>query len=180
MALHLVTGFRGAAHITAADQGAYNAGVIGPGEYVLQTGQQLAAQIISNNKIRILDGDLVIQGRHINLQKDTYEEVTITNGLQSMFRRDLIVVRYTKDPNTGVEDTEFAVIQGTSTEGAASDPEYTQGDILSGKCLLHEMPLYRVCLSGLTVTDVIALYRVIPSIGDGWVLDQDDDITITA
>ena len=151
MGLHLVTGYAGKAHIASADQGAFNAGVFGEGEYVMNTGKQLSAQVISNNQIRIFDGDIIMQGRHINLKKDTFEDVAIANGLQGLNRNDLIVIRYTKDANTGVESIALAVLQGVSTEGTASDPSYTEGDILSGECLLHEMPLYRVPLTGLNV-----------------------------
>lgn len=159
MSLHLVTGFRGSAHITSADQGAFNAGVVGSGDYVMETGKQFEAQVISNNQIRVLDGNISMQGRHICLKKNTFEDVVIANGLQGMNRNDLIVVRYTKDANTGVEDVVIAVIQGVSTDADASDPTYTTGDILSGECLLHEMPLYRVPLNGLNVGELVPLFN---------------------
>lgn len=166
MALHLVTGFKGSAHITSADQGAFNAGVVGTGEYVMKTGNQLSAQIVSNNQIRILDGDIVMQGRHINLKKDTHEDVAIANGLSGLNRNDLIVLRYTKDANTGVESIALAVLQGVSTESTANDPSFTKGDVLSGECLLNEMPLFRVQLSGLNINKVVPLFTVVESMDD--------------
>lgn len=161
MALHLVTGYGGSAHITSADQGAFNAGLIGSGEYVMNSGNKFAASVISSNTVRILDGDLLMQGRHVTLKKDTYEEVTINNGLQAMNRNDIIVARYTKDSSTGVENVTFAVIQGIAVEGTASDPEITTGDILAGDCLLHEMPLWRIPLTGLTVGTPVKLFSTI-------------------
>jgi hypothetical protein len=166
MSLHLVTGYAGKAHVTSADQGAFNAGVVGTSEYVMGTGFQLSAQVISNNQIRIFDGDIMMQGRHICLKKDTYEDVAIANGLQGLNRNDLIVLRYTKDANTGVESIAFAVLQGVSTEGTASDPVHTTGDILSGECLLSEMPLYRVPLTGLNVGELVPLFTVVDSMAD--------------
>lgn len=160
MALDLVTGYKGAAHITAEDIGAFNAGVFGSGEYVLTSGNKLAASVISNNTVRILDGDLVIQGRHVTLKKDTYEEVTIENGETGMNRKDLIVARYTKDSTNGIENVVFAVIKGEFSDSEASDPEHTTGDILSGGCTLHEMPLYRITLTGLNVGEPEALFAV--------------------
>lgn len=162
MSLHLITGFKGSAHITSADQGAFNASVCGAGDYVLESGNKLSASVISNNLIRILDGDILMQGRHICLKRDTYEEVSISNGLQGLNRNDLIVARYTKDANTGVEDVSFVVLQGVSTEGKASDPEHTVGDIFAGD-ILHEMPLYRVSLTGLNVEAVVPLFSTITS-----------------
>lgn len=148
--MEIVTGCRGQAHITAAQAGAFNAGILGTGAYVLENGEQLAATVITNNLIRISDGDIVMQGRHVTIDKGTYEEVQIANGLSGMNRNDLIVVRYSKESTTGIEDAKLVVIQGVSTEGIAQDPEYIQGSILSGD-LVTDMPLYRIKLNGLTI-----------------------------
>lgn len=156
--MEIVTGYRGQAHITAAQTGAFNAGMFGQGEYVMENGEQLSAAIITNNLIRISDGDIVMQGRHITIAKGAYEEVQIANGLAGMNRNDLIVVRYSKDSTTGIEDARLLVIQGVSTEGAAQDPEYQQGDILAGD-LEADMPLYRIRLSGLNVEEPECLFE---------------------
>lgn len=169
MALDLVTGYKGEAHITAENVGAFNAGVFGSGEYVLNSGNKLAASLTSNNTVKILDGDLVMHGRHITLKKGTFEEVTIENGVSGENRNDLIVARYTKDSNTGVENVSFAVIKGASTAGVATDPEYTTGDILSGDCTLHEMPLYRVTLTGLTAGAPEALFKFVNCFNNGFI-----------
>lgn len=160
MALDLVTGYKGTAHITAEDVGAFNAGVLGSGEYVMNTGNKFAASLVSSNTVKLLDGDLVMQGRHVTLKRNTFEELTIENGENGMNRNDLIVARYTKDGNTGIEKVELAVIKGTPTANEATDPEYTTGDIVSGDCTLHEMPLYRISLSGWTVGEPEALFSV--------------------
>ena len=144
MALHLVTGYKGTAHISAEDVGAFNAGTFGSGEYVLVNGNMFAVESITNNNLKILDGDAMMQGRHITLKAGTYEDVTIANGEVGKNRNDLIVIRYTKDAQTGVENASFAVVQGEASIGTPTDPEITTGDILSGNCLIHEMPLYRI------------------------------------
>lgn len=159
MALDLVTGYKGAAHITAEDIGAFNAGIMGSGDWVLTSGNKFAASLISNNTVKILDGDLIIQGRHVCLKKNTYEEVIIENGETDKNRNDLIVARYTKDSTNGIENVEFAVIKGENSASEASDPEYTTGDILSGGCTLHEMPLYRIKLNGLTVGEPEVMFQ---------------------
>ena len=51
MSVHLVTGYQGQAHITSADQGAFNAGCVGEGEYVFATGNMLCANIVTTNTI---------------------------------------------------------------------------------------------------------------------------------
>lgn len=159
MSLHLVTGYAGKAHVTSADQGAFNASIYGAGDIVFEVGKQFDVSVISNNLIRILDGEILMQGRHVILKRNTYEEVTIANGLQGLNRNDLIVARYTKDASTGVENVAFVVIQGVSTDGNASDPEYTTGNILEGNCLLHDMPLYRIPLNGLNIGTPVKLFN---------------------
>ncbi len=158
MSLHLITGYKGSPHITAADQGMFHAGFIANGDVVLPVGRMFEAQVVSNNKIRIYDGCLLMQGRNVNLENGTYEDVTISNGTQSMNRNDLIVARYEKSLVSGIEKVTFAVIQGTSVSGTATDPACTTGDILSGNTL-HEMPLYRVKLSSLSVASVEPLFK---------------------
>ena len=157
MSLHLITGYKGSPHITAADQGMFHAGFISSGDVVLPIGRMFEAQVISNNTIRIYDGCLLMQGRNVNLENGTYEDVTISNGSQSMYRNDLIIARYEKSLVSGIEKVTFAVIQGTSASGTATDPACTKGDILSGSTL-HEMPLYRVKLSGLSIESIEPLF----------------------
>ena len=61
-----------------------------------KTGNQFAVEIVSNNLIKVKSGDLVNQGRHMRIDANDYEEVTIQNGAQSVKRNDLIVMRYEK------------------------------------------------------------------------------------
>ena len=75
MSLHLVTGCKGEAHITPQNIGAFNAGIIGKGDYILNTGEQFRAVVESNNLIKIYDGDIVIQGRHFTQEKGKVEDI---------------------------------------------------------------------------------------------------------
>ncbi len=159
MGVHLVTGYAGKEHITSADHGAFNAGVAGSGKYVLQTGSMFDAEIISNNKIKIKDGDLINQGRHIRIAPDNQEECTIDNGLQSVKRNDLIVVRYSKNIETDVETVQVMVLKGVSG-ATAVDPTYTSGDILGG-AVTDDFPLYRVKLDGLNITAVEKMFATL-------------------
>ena len=163
--LHLVTGYRGEPHITAVDQGWFNAGCVGVGEYVLATGRRFEAQIITSNAVRIFDGSLLMQGRHVNLDASTYADVIIPSGSQSVNRNDLIVVRYQKNSSTGVEGVTLEVIQGTATSGTPSDPSYNTNSIFDGS-IVHDMPLYRVKLSGLTIERVEPMFKVLAPLSD--------------
>lgn len=159
--LHLVTGYAGEAHVTAADSASLNAAIIGPGDYVLNRGSQFAPTVISNNQIRISDGDILMQGRHIRLAEGSTVDLAIENGVSGQYRNDLIVARYTKDSSTGVEDCNLVVIKGTAVSSNPADPAYTSGDIINDHVLIADMPLYRVPLNGLNVQELVPLFTLV-------------------
>ena len=163
--LHLITGYAGAAHITAADNGSFNAALFGTGNFVLDRGNKFSATVVTNNSIRIADGDLLLQGRHIRLEEGIYVDLAIDNGAQGYNRNDLIVARYTKNSSTGIEECNLIVIKGTATTGVASDPAYTSGDIISDHVTIADFPLYRVPLNGLTVGTLVKLFTVTDNFG---------------
>lgn len=158
--MHIVTGFRGENHVTAADVGSFNAAIFGSGQYVLNRGSKFATTILTNNSIRVADGDLLIQGRHVRLNEGSYVDLTIENGAQGFLRNDLIVARYTKDSNSGVEDVNLVVIKGTPAASNPVDPEYTSGDIINDHVYLADMPLYRVPLDSLNVQTLVPLFEM--------------------
>lgn len=161
--MHLVTGYANKEHIKSADQGSFNAAVLGEGEFVLERGNKFAHTIISNNIVRIKDGDILMQGRHIRLDDSTYIDLEFDNGQQGYKRNDLIVVRYTKDSASGIEETSLVVLKGTPTTGEPSDPTHQTGDIIYDHALVNEMPLYRVPFDGLNIQNLVCLFEVLPS-----------------
>lgn len=163
MALHLITGYAGVEHVTSADQGAYNMGTFGEGEFVLDRGSKFAATIASNNSITIANGEALMQGRFIKLPVGTTESVAIDNGTSGMKRKDLIVLRYTKNASTGVETVAFAVKKGTPVAGEPFDPSVTTGNITDGNDLVNEMKLYRVNLNGINIASLDTLFSVKPT-----------------
>ena len=156
--MHLITGYAGQEHITAIDQGAFNAALIGRDQFVLDVGKVLKAQVISNNLIRILDGELMMQGRFVRLNPDTYVDLTIENGAQGMKRNDLIVARYTKATTTGVEEVSLVVIKGKAVASNPVDPAHTEGDVANGVAVLHDYPLWRIPINGLNVGEPVSLF----------------------
>lgn len=158
--LHLVTGYAGYEHVTAADQGAFNVALLGADQFVIDKGNKLAATVVTNNKIQIADGDIYMQGRYIRLNSGEKVDLVIDSGKSGYMRNDLIVARYTKNAETGVEEVNLAVIKGTNTTGTPADPAHTSGDIVEGKAKTNEMPLYRVPIDGLNVQDLVPLFTV--------------------
>lgn len=157
--MHLVTGYAGKEHITAVDQAAFNAALIGTGQFVLDKGKVFEAQVISNNQIRVFDGELMVQGRFVRLDSGTYVDLSIDNGAQGMKRNDLVVARYTKHNTTGVEDVDLVVIKGTAAASKPSDPAHTEGDITNGAAAQHDFPLWRIPIDGLNVGEPVALFE---------------------
>lgn len=162
MAIELITGLGGEPHVDAGDVGGFQAGIVGAEDYVLSIGKKLGTTTVSNNKIRIADGEAVMQGRHWRVKPNTYEDVTIENGTQNMNRKDAIIARYTKNADTGIEKVELAVLKGTPTSGTAIAPAQEKGNILEGT-MKHEMLLYIVSLKGLNIESVTKEFNMIMS-----------------
>lgn len=162
--MEIITGYTGKPHVTSEQDRDVNIGVVGEGSYVLQTGMQLAAEVSSNNEIKIRDGVLMHQGCTASIKKNTYDSLIIINGSQGMKRIDLIVARYEKNQDNGTESLDLKVIQGTPAESTPTVPEYTEGDIQAGD-YVADMPMYQVIIDGLNITEVKKVFEVAPDIG---------------
>lgn len=154
MALNLVTGRTGTAHVTSDNARAFNSQVFGTGTYLIDYGAKFAPTIVDNNTVRIGDGMLIHQGTQMGIDIDSYEDVTIENGSSGYNRNDLIVMRYTKNRDTQIESIALVVIKGTPSNTTAVDPVYTTTNILDGSGLSTDVPICRVRLSSLTITSV--------------------------
>lgn len=161
MASELITGFAGKPHVGSDDMGAFQAGILGTGSYVLQTGQQLKATVASANKVTIGTGDLVMNGRHVRMATAT--DLTIQNGTQGQKRNDLIVCRYQK-ASDGKETATLTVVKGTATSGTPADPSYNKTSILGG-ATTSDMPLYRIPITNLSVGTPVQLFKVLTPLG---------------
>ena len=150
--MEIIDGYRGKTHVTPSKVGICGQGIMGPDSYILNIGNKLSCQAASGNKIRILDGAFVVQGRRGWITPGTYDEVTIENGSQGEYRKDIIAIEYTKDAMSGVEDFALRAVKGTPS--SSSDPvlpELTTGDINSGDTL-HQEALYVVTVSDAAVS----------------------------
>lgn len=165
MTVELITGFAGTPHIGSDDIGAFQAGIVGPGDYALATGNQLRATMSNANTIAVQSGDAVLNGRHVHLTGTT--TATVQSGTQGQKRNDLVVLRYTKNTTTGVETCSIVVLNGTPTTGTPADPAHNTGSILDGVAT-HDMPLYRIPINGITVGTLVPLFNVLKPMTDVW------------
>ena len=161
--MDIITGYLGEPHITAEQDRDVNIGVVGDGSYVMPAGQRLAAEVQTNNEVRIRDGVRIHQGCAASIKKNTYDTVTITNGSQGMKRIDLIVARYQRNVETGVESLDLIALQGTPAESDPAVPVHTEGDIQAGDAVA-DMPLYEVEKDGLNITRVTKVFEEVESL----------------
>lgn len=166
--MNIITGYRGEPHITAQEDRDLNIGLVGNSltdVYVLNVGQQLAADIVSANEIRIRDGILVMQGCAASIDYGAYDSLTISNGSQGMLRTDIIAAQYEKDSDTNVELLTLVVIEGTPAATDPQAPTLQGGDIQGGDTLV-QIPLYYVNLDGVAIDSVTAMFVSVDSLLD--------------
>lgn len=53
--MEIITGYTGKPHVTAEQDRDVNEGIFDTGSFVLKTGSQLAAELVSNNEIKVRD-----------------------------------------------------------------------------------------------------------------------------
>lgn len=151
-------------HITPLQDSMWHRGMAGIDSCVFNFFENFAAEVSSNNSVKIRSGIGMIQGRYFCVEPSTYDEVTIANGTQGEKRTDLIVCRWTVDEEQKVQSGDWVVIQGTPTTGTPAVPSYTAGDLDAGD-LIADMPFYEVTLDGINVTGVRRKFTGLSGIG---------------
>lgn len=163
--LHLVTGYAGQPHISAADHATLFESTVRSGQFVTAAGAQFAAAVITNNTVRISDGELVMQGRHIKMERGSYVDLPIENGSQGSMRRDLVVARFSRNAETGVEECSLVVIKGTAVTSDPLDPDCITGNI-NAEDQSNDFPLFRIPINGLSVGEPVRLFTPYKSVFD--------------
>ena len=161
--MRILTGSTGTNHVTAADDGALHAGLAGKNGYVLNIGQKFKATVKNATSIQLADGDGVLNGRHFRTELGSSDTVAIDENSAGTNRNDIIGVKYSM--SSGVESMAWQVIKGTATTGTATDPTYSSGDLLAGGNTAF-MPMYRVKLSGASISAVETMYAVLPTLDE--------------
>lgn len=159
MGVKLMTGATGEQNIQAADDRECLAGITGLDSYVFPTGSQLKATLVDANTVTIGTGAGSIQGSRFRCSTTT--TVNIQSGTQGQYRHDIVGLHFSRE-TSGRESMEFQVLTGepAASEGAATDPAYTAGDLLKGDAEAF-MPLYRVKLSGINAADPEPMFSVL-------------------
>ena len=158
MALELVTGYKGQNHVTADQWADFNRSIYGNAA-ILPVGNKMAVEIQTANQITVKDGVAVFDGRQIYIGYGESENVAIESGTQAMLRNDIVVVKYTKNEETGVESVAFEAITGTPAASDPVDPSYQDMDIRTG-VFTSQKAFCRVRLNGVAIESIDMLVDV--------------------
>lgn len=158
MALELVTGYKGQNHVTADQWADFNRSIYGTAA-ILPVGNKMAVEIQTANQITVKDGVAVFDGRQIYIGYGESENVAIESGTQAMLRNDIVVVKYIKNEETGVESVTFEAITGVPTASDPVDPSYQDMDIRTG-VFTSQKAFCRVRLNGVAIEGIDMLVDV--------------------
>ena len=161
--MKIMTGKTGTPHVTSQQFRQLVEGTVGQDSYILTSGENLEPELQTNNLLKIRSGMMSHHGNLSVVELGTYDEVTIQNGTQGMQRIDLVVNRYTRNEETGIEDNEWIVIMGTPAASDPVAPAYTEGNLQEGD-LVDDCPVFEVHLDGINVTEVVKLLEVLQTI----------------
>lgn len=157
--MKIMTGKTGTPHVTSQQFRQLVEGTVGQDSYILTSGENLEPELQTNNLLKIRSGMMSHHGNLSVVELGTYDEVTIQNGTQGMQRIDLVVNRYTRNEETGIEDNEWIVIMGTPAASNPQVPAHTEGNLQDGD-LVDDCPIFEVHLDGINVTEVVKLLDV--------------------
>lgn len=158
-----ITARKAAAHITPLMDAMWHRGIVTAEDCIFDSFEKFAADIASNNEVRIRSGVGMLQGRFFCIEPGTYDSAAISNGTQGEKRIDLIVARWTVNASSETEDVEVKVIQGTPTTDTPVAPGYTEGNLDNGE-LVADLPLYEVNVNGINIESLSAQFEA------GWLL----------
>ena len=153
MAIELMDGCAGEAHISSEDWTVFNQATYGDTELVFDWGNQFALNMTSANKGTIASGAGLVDGKRFWIK--TPEEITIETGAQGMKRNDIIGIQYGTQTTDGktTEHATVTVLKGTPAADTAADPTIPD----------HFLALYRQPLDGITLGTAVKLFDVFES-----------------
>lgn len=166
MAIELITGHSGEAHVSGDDVGRLLMGAVGAGKVML--GSAPSVNMTDANTCSIGACDFLLDGRHVRLTGSSV--VSIANGTTGSKRSDLVVARYAASASTGVETVTLEVIQGAAGS-SATDPDLEYPASIADGATTADYPIVRVTLNGLNptakwlVAETLSLTDVVDRIG---------------
>lgn len=159
--MKIVTGVGESNHVTSKEHRCIIEGLAGTGSYILECGEALEPELVSNNLLKIHSGAMC---HHGNVSyEETYAEIELTNGTQGVKRIDLIVNRYSRNDDTQIESNDWIVIMGEPSSSDPVAPDYIVGNVQDDD-LIDDCPVFEVEFDGINIVEIRTLLNVVPSI----------------
>ena len=132
---------------------------VGLDSYVLPVGDRFALSDYDDESVSVSGGTLCLQGKRATRQAAMW---AIAAGTSGTYRHDIVGFKYTA--STGMLSLVKATGTPASTESAAADPDFDEGDMLNDG--VAAMPMYRVKLSGTTIQEPEPMFSVLTPLSD--------------
>lgn len=173
MTMNLLTGKAGTPHVTSDDMGAIQAGLVGHGDYLLQSADGTWPTITMKdaNTVSVPVMNLVLEGRYARVT--AAESVKVASGMTGVKRNDLLCIKYARD-SKNIETAALVVLQGEATADTPADPAIPAGSILGGSSEAYA-PIARITIDGLTPGTPVMLLTELPPLADVW-----DSMTVSS
>ena len=148
-------------YITAEDTAKFNLAYKNADNFVSNYLNKFAYSIVDNNHISVGSGVAWVQGRPSYLKSSL--SLNIDNGTTGYNRKDLIVMRLTRDVVTAIEEANVVVIKGTPVVGTPTPPAINTGDF-NGVVNIVDYVLYEVLITNLVITSCTASFTAIDTV----------------
>lgn len=146
MAIELVDGHAGRAHVGSDDLAVLNAATYGVADCVFDVGERLRCTMDTANRALIASGAGMVGGRRWRV--DGQESLSVESGTQGQRRNDLVVARYGNDG--GVESVHLEVVRGESGPDGPQDPAVGRDGLA----------LWRIPIDGINAGEPQRMFRV--------------------
>ena len=156
--MKIVFGHRGENHVTSNDFQGLAQSVFGSDNEVFNVGQAFGYTLVDVTEMQVRDGEGVLQGVHFRIPRGEIDTITLPGGRMGYNKICLVCARYTKDADTGVENVDWYVHEGTEVTGTPEVPTHETGDVLGGDTVV-DFPMYQVTYTGVTPT-VSVLFNI--------------------
>ena len=151
MAVELITGRAGQAHVSSHDFASLLRGIVGTGSYILGT-KLPKISMATANSCSISACDLLLNGRHVALTGSN--SVAVESGGHTSYRIDYVCVRYKRDVSLNIESAELVVVKGVpaSSKNTAQVPNIPLTPEINATSQQVDVPIIQIDVDALTPT----------------------------
>lgn len=123
--------------------------IFGMQRLILNVGKKMQAEIVDNNTVRVLDGEMISNGRLIYIKANTYDTFKLETGAQGVTRYDVIGYRIYK--SAGQELCETFVRKNVGKDATIKE------ELLRDGAEEAYISLYKIKISGISIAEIVPL-----------------------